>query len=338
MRSCFAACTVRSVMNAQKNIITIGGGTGTFVVLSGLKHLPNVSLSAIVSVADDGGSTGRLRDAYGFLPVGDARQALVALAGDNGESALRSLFMHRFSKGDIQGHNFGNLFLTALTEILGSDVAAIEAASKILQVRGRVLPASETAPTLIARLEDGTTVVGEHNIDMPAPDRAPITELATEKSTPAYHGALDAISGADLIILGPGDLYASVAANLVVHGIKEAIVASPAKLAYIVNLFSKSGQTDGYTASQCVKEITRYAGRAPDYVIMNSGAIPESAVTHYAREREYPTVDDLGNSPGVVRSNIVSATLLKGDATDPIQRSLVRHNPEKIATIIQTLL
>lgn len=322
----------------KKKIVTIGGGTGTFVVLSGLKRIPRLDLAAIVTVADSGGSTGRLRDAYGFLPVGDARQALVALAGDNGTSIIRSLFAHRFSKGDIKGHNFGNLFLTALTEILGTDVAAIEAVSKILKIRGKVLPVSVTAPTLVAHLENGETVVGEHEIDKVVADRAHIKELTTETLVSAYGGAVEVINTADLIILGPGDLYTSTAANLVVEGVPEAIQRSKGKLVYIVNLFSKSGQTDGYTASKCVGEVARYAGRTPDYVVMNSGVIPRKALDYYASEGECPTVDDLGDDTHVLRADLVSTTILEGDAADSLQRSLIRHDPDKLAALLATLL
>src|SRR3989338_7066480 len=144
------------------NIVTIGGGTGPFVVLSGLKALPNVNLSAIVTTADDGGSTGRLRDAYGLLPLGDARQALVALSSDG--TVLRDLFAYRFQKGDVTGHNLGNLFLTALTSFLGSEAADIKQASRILRVEVYVIPATEKPAVLVARLEDESEIIGEHAI------------------------------------------------------------------------------------------------------------------------------------------------------------------------------
>jgi len=323
---------------ANKHIVTIGGGTGTFVVLSGLKRIPQIDLSAVVTVADSGGSTGRLRDAYGFLPVGDARQALVALAGDNGMSIIRDLFLHRFSKGDVAGHNFGNLFLTALTEVLGTDVEAIEAASKILKIRGKVLPVSETAPTLVAHLENGESLVGEHEIDAVVVGRSRVKELTTKEPVRAYTRAIEAITDADLIILGPGDLYASTVANLVVDGIPEAIQASKGKLIYVVNLFSKSGQTEGYTASKCVEEITRYAGRKPDYIIVNSGDIPQEALEYYASESECPIEDDLENSPAVIRADVVSTTMFDGDESDVLTRSLIRHDSQKLATLIETLL
>lgn len=322
----------------KKNIVTIGGGTGTFVALTGLKKLPDTALTAVVTVSDSGGSTGRLRDAYGYLPAGDARQALVALAGDNGLSILRSLFMHRFSKGDISGHNFGNLFITALAEILGDDVAAIEAASKILQINGVVLPVSKTAPTLVAHLEDGETIVGEHEIDLPVKGRARIRELTTESPAQAYDKALTAIREADLIVLGPGDLYTSILANLVVKGMSEAIRESKGKLVYITNLFSKCGQTEDYSASEYVAEISRYAGRDPDHILVNVGDVPEDAIEHYARSYECLTEDDLGDDPRVVRANFASATLLEGDEADELPRSLVRHDATVLAETLHSLV
>src|SRR3989344_9687274 len=186
-------------MENKKNIVTIGGGTGTFVVLSGLQRLPNVALTALVSVLDDGGSTGRLRDAYGFLPVGDARQALIALAKNGSASVIRKLFEYRFSKGDIAGHNFGNLFLTALTDILGSDAAAIEAASQILRVKGSVLTISTEPATLVATLESGETVIGEHVIDTRTAGRSPVVALKTTEPVSISSEAQQAILGADLI-------------------------------------------------------------------------------------------------------------------------------------------
>lgn len=319
------------------NIVTIGGGTGTFVVLSGLKELPDVSLSAIVSVLDDGGSTGRLRDAYGFLPHGDARQALIALA-DEKAYLTRELFGYRFSKGDIAGHNFGNLFLTALTDILGSDAQAIEAASAVLRVRGRVIPVSEKPGTLVARLENGETVVGEHAIDTRAPGRSPIADLSTTEPTEACADALEAIAEADLIVLGPGDLYASTLANFAVQGIKEAVAASPARLVYIVNLFTKAGETDGYSAKKHVEEITRYTGKKPDLVLLHSGEFAKDVLEYYAAEDEFPVDDDLGDDSSVVRGKFADIIVAEKQSGDVVPRSFIRHDSKKIAQNIAALL
>jgi uncharacterized cofD-like protein len=322
---------------ANKNIATIGGGTGTFVVLSGLKKLPNVSLSAIVSTLDDGGSTGRLRDAYGFLPHGDARQALVALA-DERATLTRNLFAYRFSKGDVAGHNFGNLFLTALTDMLGSDAKAIEAAAAVLRVQGRVIPVSEHPGTLVAHLENGETVVGEHAIDTRAPGRSPIVALDTTEPTELCTDAKEEIAQADLIILGPGDLYASTLANFAVQGLPEAVKNSPAKLIYIVNLFTKAGETDGYTAKKHVDEVARYAGRNVDAVLIHNGPFAKDILDYYAKEKEFPVVDDLGDDPSVIRASFADVIVAEKMAGDDVPRSLIRHDSKKLAGAISKLL
>jgi uncharacterized cofD-like protein len=323
----------------QTHIVTIGGGTGTFVVLSGLKRLPNVYLTAIVSVVDDGGSTGRLRDAYGILPPGDARQAIIALADDaDGTSLMRSLFSYRFGKGDIAGHNFGNLFLTALSDILGSGPAAIEAASKVLRVNGRVLPISENAATLVATLENGQTIVGEHMIDERMIGRSPIASLSTKENARASQDSLEALKTADIVVLGPGDLYASTLADFAVLGLSEAVATSKARLVYIVNLFTKAGQTDEFTAQKHVAEITKHVGRKPDLVLVHTGPFSADVLERYAAENEFPVTDDLPQDMSVVRGSFADVILAEKDRSDVVPRSLIRHNPEKIAHAIQALL
>lgn len=321
----------------MKNVVTIGGGTGTFVVLSALRRLPELSLSAIVSSSDDGGSTGRLRDAYGFLPLGDARQALVALAEDR--AVMRDLFAYRFAKGDVKGHNLGNLFLTALTDLLGSDTAALEEASKILRVEGRVIPASETPAVLHATLTDGSVLVGEHHLDEHAPDRASIRDMKLEIPVSASAPALLAIQNADVIILGPGDLYASTIAPLLPEGMKEAVRSSTARFVYVVNLFTKAGQTGGMTAAQHIEELARYAGRKPDVVLIHkNGGFDEDVLRKYEREGETPVVDDLGEGTHVHRASIASVHVVPPVPEDPIPRSLARHDSKKLADALAPLL
>lgn len=322
-------------MPLKKNVVTIGGGTGTFVLLSALKNLPNISLSAVVSVADDGGSTGRLRDAYGFIPPGDARQALVALAKEG--SLLRDMFAYRFSKGDIAGHNLGNLFLTALRDRLGSDGKAIHAASEILRVKGRVVPVSEFPAILSAILEDGDTLVGQHAINV-RPPGAPIKKLAVDDHVSLAQEAKEVISSADMIILGPGDLYTSTLANFAVPGLTEIVSGSKAKLVYFVNLFTNASETDGYSARQHVAEITRYAGRAPDVVIVHVGELPAEVRDYYAKKKGFPVVDDLGDDQSVVRGSFADVVLIPKLETDAIDRSLIRHSPEKVREAIEKLL
>lgn len=327
-----------SVEQPKKKIVTIGGGTGTFVVLSGLKQVPGISLHAIVSVADDGGSTGRLRDAYGFLPMGDARRALVALSKGDDPSLIRSLFEYRFAKGDVAGHNFGNLLLTALTDILESPAKAIEAASSILRVTGYVVPVSEKPVTLVAHLENGEVVRGESAIDTHATGRSPIASLTTVEDVPANPAALEAIRDAALIILGPGDIYTSIVPNLAIRGMKEAVSTSSAKLVYVVNLFTKTGQTEDYSASAHVREVTKYAGRSPDIVIMNTSTFPSAVLEYYQKAGEHPVHDDLPSDASVVRGAFADAIQVETAPQDKVSRSLIRHDSEKLSEVIQSLL
>lgn len=322
--------------DVKRKIVTIGGGTGTFVVLSGLKRLMNVTLTAIVSVLDDGGSTGRLRDAYGYLPPGDARQALVALADD--DELIRKLFSYRFTKGDVAGHNLGNLLLTGLSDILGSGADAIDAASKTLRVKGVVLPVSISPATLVAELEDGTVLVGEHVIDERQPNRSHVAKLTTREHSEANPKAVEAIRNANAIIIGPGDLYTSTLADFAVSGISEAVRASQAKLIYIVNLFTKAGQTDGYSALKHVSEIEKHLGRKPDVILIHSGVFAKDVLERYAKEHEYPVEDDLLDSPSVIRGQFADVLVAEKIEGDTVPRSLIRHSSEKIASAIEKIL
>jgi len=324
--------------DGKKNIVTIGGGTGTFVVLSGLKHFSDVTLSAIVSVADDGGSTGRLRDAYGLLPMGDARRALVALSNGDEPLLMRSLFEYRFAKGDIAGHSFGNLLLTALADILGSGGKGIEAASRLLRVKGYVVPASEKQATLVATLENGDTVIGENRIDEHARGRSPIADLKTTEHVPINPAASSAIRDADIIVIGPGDIYTSTLANFAIDGMKKAVQESKAKLVYIVNLFTKTGQTEECGASEHVERISRYIGRKPDAIIMNESHFPEKVLTRYREAGEHPVVDDLPHDASVIRGAFADAVEIETAAHDAVPRSLIRHDSEKIAEVIKSLV
>lgn len=319
----------------MKRVLTIGGGTGTFAVLTSLRKIPNLSLSAIVTTADDGGSTGHLRDAYGFLPAGDARQALVALAEDG--SVLRDLFAYRFTKSDVAGHNLGNLFLTALTDLLGSDARALSEASKILRVCGEVIPATDAPSTLLATLADGTSITHEHAIDERTLGRSPIRTLSLVESRPLSGLAREAIERADVIILGPGDLYTSTIAALLPEGTKEAIARSQAKLIYIANLFTKLGQTEGYSLRDHVDELSRYAGRTLDQVLVHNGGFAPEVLEWYASEGEFPLKDDMENDARVTRTALASVSVVPPLPNDPVARSLMRHDPERVAEALVPL-
>ncbi len=323
-------------MHKNKSIVTLGGGTGTFVVLSGFRGMSEIDLTAIVSSADDGGSTGRLRDAYGMLPPGDARQALVALASH--DSMLRQLFAHRFSKGDIAGHSLGNLFITALTELLGSDDSALKEASRILRVSGKVLSVSKRATHLHAILKDKTELLGEHIIDMRTIGRSPIEALKLSKRVTISADARHAIMNADYIVLGPGDLYTSTIATLLPSGVSNALAHTKAKLFYVMNLFTKAGQTEGYTATAHVREIERYTTRPIDAIVIHKNGLPKRACSLYAKEGEFPVEDDFGNDTRVHRVPLISVTLVKAVPEDPVPRSLVRHDVHKLADALTKLL
>jgi uncharacterized cofD-like protein len=328
----------------QKNIVVIGGGTGTHTILRGLKrYQKQVNLSAIVTMADSGGSTGRLRDEFGFLPVGDVRMALAALASDidEHEELLRELFLYRFDRGNgLSGHNFGNLLLVALTDILGSEEKAIEAAARVLRVQGSVIPVTTQKVDLVATYEDGVTSVGEHIIDEPTPDRNAqrIVELSITPSAMISARAEEVLLNADLIVLGPGDLYTSVLANCVVEGVADAIRHSNAKVVYVCNLMTKAGQTNGMGVAEHVAEINRYIKRTPDYVLVNTRALPADLLQKYAQDDEFPVVFNYeANDCRIIPADMLADEVVQTASGDVLKRSLIRHDPRKLARKIMDI-
>ncbi len=329
----------------RTKITVIGGGTGTHTVLSGLKqYVDAVDLTAIVAMTDSGGSTGRLRDEFGYLPVGDVRMALAALAseGDAHEALVRKLFLHRFaSNGAVSGHNFGNLFLVALTDILGSEEDAIEAASRVLRVCGTVLPVTNEKVHLVATYEDGNIVVGEHEIDEPSAEsrERKIVDLSVTPSARINRKAEEAIVNADLIIFGPGDLYTSVLANCVVDGFQEALKNSRGKIIYISNLMTKFGQTTHMGVRAHVEELVRYSGSIPDVVIANVALLPKELLLRYEAESEYPVLlDTEGMSSRVIREDLLASEVIVRSGGDMLKRSLIRHDPHKLARVIMSCI
>lgn len=321
----------------KKKIVVIGGGTGSFVLLSGLKTYP-LELTAIVPVTDDGGSTGRLRDEFGFLPVGDMRQCLAALASKN--SLLRQLLLYRFNKGQgLAGHNLGNLILTALEDVVGSEPEAVAQAAKIFRLKGQILPISKHLVKLAAEYSSGRTIVSEHKIE--AYQLKPgekINKMFTIPQARINPEAAAAIKNADLLILAPGDLYNSIIANLVIKGTKKAISQSSAKLIYIVNLMTLNSQTHGFTASDHVQEIEKYAGKRMDFIIINNQPIPASILQAYQKQKEYPVIDDLADDPRLIRRRLLAKTTYQKPKSDRLKRSLLRHDPQKLAKTIIALV
>lgn len=302
------------------------------MVLTGLKKQP-VELTAIVSMMDDGGSSGRLRDEFGVLPPGDIRRGLLALASEDWDSLfLRRLFEYRFNQGTgLSGHSFGNLFLTALADVLGNEEKAIRTAGKILKIKGRVLPITTDNVQLCARLEDGTIVKGETNIDIRRvrPDLS-ILDIFLDGEANINQQAKQAIEKADLIILGPGDLYTSILPNLLVAGVNQAIWQSKAKLFYVVNLMTKHGETDNFKASDFIKEVKRYLGQAAprlNTVFVNKEAKPSKKLLEkYQQEKAFPVKVNLKKCRQLVTKVVVNSFVS--------QKTLFRHDPQKLATAL----
>ncbi len=319
-------------------IAVIGGGTGSFTMLSALKRYTK-QLAAIVSMADDGGSTGVLRDELGTLPPGDVRQCLVALSDS---PKVRDLFDYRFEEGTFGGHSFGNLLLTALEKMTGDFSEAVETASEILRVRGTVVPATLDNVRLKMEWEDTSLVLhGERVIDAEFFRHDPRT--AHLSLTPAAHAnptAIAAIEQADIIVIAPGDLYTSLGPLLVIDGIADALRRTKATKIYVANLVSKKGQTDGFTVSDHANEIERFAGLSClDYVIYNNEVPSADVAARYEAEGGYVTIADeaalsqahykaiggplLGKLAAVHRSDVL-----------PVTRSLIRHDGDAVAKLI----
>ncbi|MBD3281866.1 uridine diphosphate-N-acetylglucosamine-binding protein YvcK [Candidatus Uhrbacteria bacterium] len=321
----------------RPKIVVLGGGTGTFTVLTGLKKY-DVNLSAVVSIADDGGSTGRLRDEMGVLPPGDIRQCLAALA--EGDNALRHLLNFRFTKGELSGHNFGNLFISALEQMYGSAESGIKMAHKILRVAGRVIPVSARASTLYAELDDRSIVEGEHAIDMPGGDRAPILRCFLDPPVMANPDAVEAVRQADLLVMGPGDLHTSLVPVLLVEGVAEALAAAGGKKVFVMNLVAKPGQTQGYTAQSFLEKLDVYLRPATlDAVVINTAPVPKPVLERYMQAGEHVIEDDLGEpgNPRVAREDVLSDTIARPKPGDMLKRSLLRHDPDKLARVLLDL-
>jgi len=326
-------------MEKKPKIVVIGGGTGSFVVLSGLKKYP-VELTAVVTVADSGGSTGRLRTEFGFLPVGDIRQCLAALAKENKQQYIHQLLLYRFSKGTgLKGHNLGNLILTALTDMVGSEPKAIEIASRIFRLKGNVFPVSLNKVDLVAEYEDGSRLVGEHKLDEPKHKGGKrIVKLGFTKPAHLYPKVREALSEADLIVFCPGDLYASLLPNLIVKGMKNTLVKANAPLIYITNLMTRYSQTDNYSAADHVREVEKYAGRKLDKILINNRPIPKKIIEFYKKEKGSPVRDDLGNDLRVLRKDVLNKKLVVKKKGDVVERSLVRHHSQKLAKELVKLI
>ncbi|HWW98866.1 MAG TPA: gluconeogenesis factor YvcK family protein [Edaphobacter sp.] len=345
----------------ELRVVAIGGGTGLSTLLRGLKryvvtpdrrrgiriggapemqrpptppcpslHCIIRELSAVVTVTDDGGSSGRLREDFKMLPPGDIRNCMVALSED--EHLLSKLFQFRFEHGDLEGHSFGNLFLAALSHITADFAQAVQMSSQILAARGKIFPSTNTNVRLAAQMEDGSVVRGETNIT--ASKRSTIVELRLEPATAdPLPETLEAIANADLITLGPGSLYTSLITNLLVRGIPEALASSRATKVFVCNLMTQANESLGLTASQHIEKIMQHAVgvQAPifDYALINTGAISAGRLEQYAREGQEPIEADLDRVRALGVEPVTGDFVHEGD--------LLRHDYDRVAERVLAL-
>jgi uncharacterized cofD-like protein len=340
-------------------VVAIGGGTGLSTLLRGFKRyvatpdrrrgirieapvtrgtradpcptLPCIirDLSAVVTVTDDGGSSGRLREDFKMLPPGDVRNCMVALSED--EHLLSQLFQFRFGQGQLEGHSFGNLFVAALSHITGDFAQAVQMSSQILATRGRIFPATNINVSLSARMDDGSLVEGETSITA---SKKRIVELMLNPATaPPLPETLHAIARADLITLGPGSLYTSLITNLLVHGIPEALAESKATRVYVCNLMTQANESIGLTAAQHIEKIMQHAPRASkpifDYALINTAPISPQRIEQYAREGQSPIEADLDRIRDLGVEPITGNLVHEGD--------VLRHDYDRVAEILLKL-
>jgi uncharacterized cofD-like protein len=319
-----------NVKDKKTRIVVIGGGTGVFTVLIGLKDFFS-NLTAIISMADDGGSTGVLREDFGILPPGDVRRALIALAKTDNK-ALSDLFNYRFTEGGgLAGHSFGNLMITALERLTGSFERAIFEASQILSAQGDIIPVTLRQAKLCAKLENNQIIKGETNIDIPRHDgNLKIKKVWLDPPVSINQRARAAIMRASMVIIGPGDLYTSILPNILVRGMTAALKKTKAKVVYFTNLMTKYGETNNFRASDFLSIMEKYLGKnVIDYVIVNSKKPAGKQLRPYAAEKSSLVEFDrenFGAKPTLIAVNLIRP------------RGFIRHDPQKTAKIIQKLI
>ncbi len=310
----------------MKKIVVVGGGTGNFAVLRGLKSY-EVELSAIVSMADDGGSTGILRDELGVLPPGDVRQCLVALSDSS--SMMRSLMNYRFENGGLEGHSFGNLLLSALEKVTGSFEKAVDEMGKILSIKGKVIPVTTHEVRLKMLLANRKVLEGEKAIYLSQEIDQGYKTIYLEPYASVNPRAIEELRNADLIVIGPGGLYTSLIPNFLVEGLADALVNSSAKKIFVINLMNRKGQTLGFKTSDYLREMVKFTGEDIfDYILVNNQKPPQELIEVYADEGDLVEND-------MKQERVIEAPFL-GEIASPskrdlMKRNLIRHDPKKLA-------
>ena len=322
------------------NIVTIGGGTGSYTVLSGLKNLENVSLSALVSMADNGGSTGMLRDELGVLPPGDVRQCIVALSEHS--EIVRKLMNYRFGEGSLKGHSFGNILIAALEKVTGDFTKGVLVASEILKVKGKVIPITSDKAELSILLSNGTLFEGVVTVDSIDFQNSCLKRIFYKNENVKLNkNAKDAILKADYIIVGPGNYFCSVIPNLIVTGFKEVVAKSKAKIIFPVNLTNKQEHTKDWKVSDYLKNVESYLGKPVDFILINTEKPSKEQIENYKLEEGSGVLvkDDLKDERAV-RAPLLSHSLIKYDKADVKSniRSFIRHDSLKLAKCIDNII
>ena len=309
----------------MKKVVIIGGGTGLSVMLRGMKHIDDIQLSAIVTVADDGGSTGRIRDSYQIPAMGDILHVMCAMAEE--ESIFTELMNYRFDgEGDIAGHNLGNLLLLALSQTTGSFMEAIRTFSRVLKVRGKIIPSTLEIVTLFAIMEDGTIVRGEDNIPK---FRNHIDRVFYQRDIKATKESLEAIREADLIIYGIGSLYTSIMPNLIIDEIRNELIANPCRKVYFCNAMSQPGETDHYSLEDHVNAILHHAyADAVDIVVTNNNTFSKEMLDKYSA---------MGSAPIPIREQRHPYLVLQRDLMN-MDDALIRHDSQKVKAVVEEIL
>lgn len=319
-----------------QKIVTIGGGSGQFALLSGLRDIEGIDITAVVSMADSGGSTGRLRDELGILPPGDVLKCVLALSPQR--DVIRTILLKRLTVDSrLQGHNAGNMLLTMLAEYTGNFATGVNALSEILDARGIILPVTVDKVTLVAELTDGYRIYGQRAINIPREtQREKIKDIYLvphhHDEISAYPPVLDAISKADYIIIGPGDLFTSIIPNLLVPGVKKAIVETRAKVFYVVNIMTKYGETNHFTGYDFVKNIEYFIGRAVDGIIYNTKKPRRKILERYQKEEQADFVglngvEELWENRKIYRTDLLN-----------MAGGIIRHDSKKLAALIREII
>lgn len=333
----FRELTLRlsAILNNYKKIVCIGGGTGLFNLLMGVKNLPGALPISVVSTTDDGGSSGRLRESLGVLPPGDVRRSLVALS--SAPEVMNELMAYRFIEGGcFVGHSLGNLLIAALIKIKGSMALAVSGIGDILNIQGIVLPVSATKSRLCAKFEDGTVIKGESNIDLGKgrPKNLRIEKCWHEPASKCDINSFSSIINSDIVTIGPGDLYTSVITNLLINDIRRAVTETKARKVYICNIMTKPGETADFTAFDHISQIVKYLGKdSLDYVIISdNAALSKRALSRYSKKKQFPVqLGDISKIKKITRAKIIVADVAH-------ETELIRHDDQKIAGEIAKIM